>query len=408
MQRILLILPSETYRAKAFLDAAQNIGAEIIIAFDKNQPMSPLMGNRALELDFCSPEQSLTLVKKSHNKNKFDSIVAVDEQSVELAAFFANNLGLRYSSVGSVALTRNKAQMRKAFAAHNVPQANFKIINTVDDIVQSSKEIGFPCVVKPTTLSGSRGVIRIDNKEQAQQATITLSNILTSLQSQPNSEILIETYLPGKEVAVEAIIERGNLHILAIFDKPDPLEGPYFEETIYVTPSRLDEKTQEAIKTACELGCAALGLDEGPIHAELRVQPQKAWVIEVASRSIGGLCSQSLSFGPGMTLEEIILRHALGMDLTNTQREKLSSGVMMLPIRQKGILKEVKNQEKALQIPQITGLQISILPGKKVIPLPEGDRYLGFLFAKGSSPDQVETALRKAHAELEVIIEDQE
>ena len=211
--------------------------------------------------------------------------------------------------------------------------------------------------------------------------------------------------MPGVEVAVEGILRAGTLDVLAVFDKPDPLVGPYFEETIYVTPSRLDAPTLARVHDVTGRACAAIGLVEGPVHAEVRIDGARVWVIEVAARSIGGLCARALRFGAGIALEELILRHALGMPLDDLARERAASGVMMLPIPRAGVLRAVHGQDAARAVPGVTGLEITVPRGRPVVPLPEGDRYLGFVFARGEAPADVEASLRAAHAALGIDIE---
>jgi biotin carboxylase len=257
--------------------------------------------------------------------------------------------------------------------------------------------------VKPLSLSASRGVIRADDDAQYAAAVARIRAMLDDPDAQP---LLVESFVPGAEVAVEGLLRGGELEPLAIFDKPDPLEGPYFEETIYVTPSRLPPATLAAVEATTAAAAVALGLTEGPIHAELRVSTdgESVTLLEVAARSIGGLCSRALRFGAGVSLEEVILRHALDEPLTGLDRADAASGVMMLPIPRAGVLHEVRGQDDARAVPGIVGLEIGIARGRAVEPLPEGDRYLGFLFARGDTPEDVEAALRKAHGRLDVDI----
>jgi biotin carboxylase len=259
-------------------------------------------------------------------------------------------------------------------------------------------------VVKPTGLSASRGVIRADDAAAARDAARRALDIAGG------GTLLVEEYVPGAELALEGLLRDGRLEVLALFDKPDPLVGPYFEETIYVTPARVTVDVQARVERVVADAAAALGLREGPVHAEVRVHDDRVWVIEVAARSIGGLCARALRFGAGISLEEVILRHALGQDLAPGQpgglaRETMASGVMMLPIRTAGRLVGVEGQDVARAVPGVVGLEITIVPGREVQPLPEGDRYLGFLFARADTPDAVEAALRAAHAHLRVDIE---
>jgi biotin carboxylase len=263
-----------------------------------------------------------------------------------------------------------------------------------------ASELGFPVVVKPLSLSASRGVIRADDDAELDAAVARIRAMLDD----PGEPLLVESFVPGAEVAVEGVLRGGALETLAVFDKPDPLDGPYFEETIYVTPSRLPAEAIAQVEATASAAAAALGLSEGPVHAELRVDGDRVTLLELAARSIGGLCSRALRFGAGVSLEEVILRHALGMPPGHLRREELASGVMMLPIPRAGVLREVGGLEEARAVPGVAGLEISIAPGKSVLPLPEGDRYLGFLFAKADTPEQVEQALREAHAKLQVDI----
>jgi biotin carboxylase len=285
-----------------------------------------------------------------------------------------------------------------------VPQPRFAAAAPGADVAALARAVGLPCVVKPVGLSGSRGVIRADDAEAAAEAAARVRAILEDAGEDPEATLLVEEFAPGREVAVEGLLRGGRLEILAVFDKPDPLDGPYFEETIYVTPSRLEPDALARVEALTAEGARALGLSEGPVHAELRVDGSRVRVLELAARSIGGLCARSLRFGLGVSLEELVLRHALGRSLEGMRREPEASGVMMLPIPAAGRLERVEGQAQAREVPGIAGLELSIRPGRLVRPLPEGDRYLGFLFARGSTPAEVEAALREAHGRLRVVV----
>jgi biotin carboxylase len=260
----------------------------------------------------------------------------------------------------------------------------------------------YPAVLKPTFLSASRGVIRVENKTEFVAAFERIARMFRSsdLASAPAIAILAEGYIPGTEVALEGLLTDGSLQRLAVFDKPDPLEGPYFEETIYVTPSRLPAAKQEAAWACVEESVSALGLRHGPIHAEVRLSAAGAWLIEVAPRSIGGWCSRALRFDSSMSLEELILRQALGQDVRRFQREPAASGILMIPIPRAGFLEKVEGLDQARAIPGIDDVRLAIPLGERVEPLPEGGRYLGFAFARGDTPEEVEEALRKVWAGL--------
>ena len=386
---MLLVLPSATYRAPDFLDAAARVGAEVVVGSEHRQAMSDSMGDRAVVLSLSRPEMAADQIEALAERAPLDAIVAVDDGGTRAAAMAAERLGLRGNDPDAVARARDKRAMREAFTAAGVPQPAY------------GDGVGFPRVVKPLTLSGSQGVIRADTPVEADAAAARIRAIL----GDPNADLLVEEFVRGEEVAVEGLLVGGRLEVLAVFDKPDPLNGPYFEETIYVTPSRKPAAVLDEVHRLAAQAAAALGLTEGPVHAELRVGGDSIRVLELAARSIGGLCSRSLRFGLGVSLEEVILRHALGLPLHHLRREQLASGVMMLPIPRAGVLREVRGQEEARAVPGVAGLEISIARGRTVTPLPEGDRYLGFMFAKADTPESVEAALREAHALLEVEID---
>jgi biotin carboxylase len=407
MHRVLLLLPTSTYRAPDFVRAATRLGVEVVVGSDE---MPVLMGGgllhgaseRAVALPLDDPDTAADLIVALDDRRGVDAVVAVDDRGVLAAATAGERLGFPHNPPEAVAATRDKAAMRRALAAAEVPQPAFTVVD--GDVPD---DIPLPAVLKPVDRSGSQGVIRADDLDAARAAAARIRALSDEACDGP---LLVEEYVPGVEVAVEGLLRAGELTVLAVFDKPDPLEGPYFEETIYVTPSRLPGETLGRIEIVAARACAAIGLVEGPVHAELRVDGEHVRVIEVAARSIGGLCARTLRFGAGIALEELVLRHALGMPLSDgpldgLTREPDASGVMMLPIPRAGILREVGGKEVALAVPGVTGLDITVPPGRDVVPLPEGDRYLGFVFARGDTPADVERALRAAHAALQIDIE---
>lgn len=334
-----------------------------------------------------------------HARTPLDAVVAVDDQGVSVAAAAAERLGLRHNPPAAVAATRDKAAMRAALASASVRQPDYRVVAPGAHVATAAGAVGYPCVVKPVSRSASQGVIRVDDAEQADAAGVRVRAILGDCEE----PLLVERFVDGAEVAVEALLVEGRLDVLAMFDKPDPLDGPFFEETIYVTPSRHPTTVLDAITVATTRAAAALGLREGPVHAELRIGAGgEVTMLELAARSIGGLCSRALRFGAGVSLEEVILRQALGLGLDRLEREAQASGVMMLPIRSGGILERVTGQDEALSVEGIVGVEISIAAGRPVVPLPEGDRYLGFVFARGATAEDVEDALRGAERCLHV------
>jgi biotin carboxylase len=405
VDRLLLILPSATYRASDFLSAARELGVAVTVASERRAAMSAAMGERALTLRLSDPAHAAEQIAERARETPFAAVVGVDDQGVMAAALGAERLGLPHNPPGAVARTRDKAAMRRAFAEAGVPGPRFALLPCGADVAAVAREVGLPCVIKPLGLSGSRGVIRANGVAEARAAAERVRGILAAAQEPPGAPLLVESYLPGVEVAIEGLLRGGRLEVLAFFDKPDPLEGPYFEETLYVTPSRLLPSVLAEVEAVTARAAHALGLREGPVHAELRADGDQVSVLELAARSIGGLCSRALRFGAGVSLEQVILRHALGLGLDDVARESKASGVMMIPIPRAGVLGAVEGQEDARAVDGIAGLEITIARGRPVVPLPEGDRYLGFLFARGASADVVESSLRAAHACLRIRIE---
>jgi len=385
--------------------AARELGVAVTVASERRAAMSAVMGERALTLRLSDPSEAADAIVARARDTPFAAIVGVDDQGVMAAALASERLGLAHNPPGAVAHTREKAAMRRALEAGNVPQPRFALLAVGDDVAAAVRVVGVPCVVKPLSLSGSRGVIRADDLVQARAAISRVRGILAAAGEREDAPLLLESYLPGAEVAVEGLLNRGRLEMLASFDKPDPLEGPYFEETLYVTPSRLAGAVLAEVERVTAVAAVALGLREGPIHAELRVHEGGVSVLELAARSIGGHCSRALRFGAGVSLEQLILRHALGLPLEGRSRESAAAGVMMIPIPRGGTLTQVDGQDRARAVPGIAGVEITIARGRPVVPLPDGDRYLGFLFAHGLTPAAVERSLREAHRCLDIRIE---
>jgi biotin carboxylase len=400
-----LLASPATYRSGAFLQAAARLDLDVVQATDTPQALAERWGMR-LGLDFTKPDAAITALSDFSADRPIDAILALDDSATLLAARAAAALGLPHNDPGAALAARDKWVMREALRRGGVPVPEYRLYPLITDPVRVAGEISFPVVVKPLRLSGSRGVIRADNADAFIKAWERAKRIvLREGESLEDGELLVERYLPGIEVALEGLLTNGALQTLALFDKPDPLEGPFFEETIYVTPSRLPAATQAAISVRTAEAAAALGLREGPVHAELRINAEGVWLVEMAGRSIGGLCSTVLEFGAGISLEEIILRHAVRLPLPSTERAGGAAGVMMIPIPKGGILREVVGAEEALTVVGVTGIEITAPLNQPLTPLPEGASYLGFIFARGETPQAAELALREAHAHLAVRIE---
>ncbi len=411
MPRVMLLIPSASYRAPDFMAAASKLGVEVVVGTDAANPLQDSESGRLVELDYMQPERGADQIEAYATFHPLDTIVAVDDGGTLLAARAARRLELPYNSVSAVEATRDKSKMRARLTEAGIPGPAWSVVSLASDPEEVAGLLDYPIVIKPLALSASRGVIRADTPQEFVAAFHRVAAILAMPEAteecgeQYADRVLVESYIPGVEVSIEGLLDHGKLRVLAIFDKPDPLEGPFFEETIYVTPSRLSDADQRLLTETTEATCRALGLTHGAVHAELRLTEGVAYPIDIAARSIGGLCSRTLDFGTGMSLEELILRHAIGADVRTYQRDSQAAGVMMIPIPHAGTLRAVRGVETAERVPLVESVTIAIHPGGKVVPLPEGTEYLGFIFARGDRPEDVEQALRDAHAAITFGIE---
>lgn len=404
MPHVLLIIPTGTYRATDFIKAADGLGIALSVASEEELPL--VAADRQVWIDCSRPEWSARVLADHAARMPIDSIVPLDDQGVVVAAGAAHLMGLPHNPPAGAAATRNKVMMRRRLAQDEISQPRFAVMESGDSPARVASQVGFPVVLKPLSRSGGQGVIRVDRAADADRATRRIRRILASAGENPSQPILVEEFLPGGEVAVEGLLSAGRLDILTVFDKPDAPQGPYFEETVLIAPSRLPNAVLAEVEHLTRRSVLALGLKEGPIHAELRIGHDRVSVLEVAARSIGGLCSRSLRFGlMADSWESLILRQSLGMEIPSTVRQPTATGVMMLPVPRSGRLVRVEGTAKARQIPGIVDIEITIPVGGRIRALPDGDRYLGFLFAVSTRPVQVEAALREAFSRLRIIID---
>ena len=391
------------------MEAARQIGVELTVASEQPSTLAAANPAGLLTLDFEQPQRAADAVRVFAQQYPINGVVGVDDRTALVAAAIATKLKLNGNPVHAAIAASDKYLQRQLLARATVPIPRFVLRELDEDPATIAKSIAYPCVLKPVRLSASRGVIRADNPQSFASAHARLRAILADPETAAACgdrarQYLIEEFIPGYEVAVEGLVVNRRLHVLAVFDKPDPLDGPFFEETIYVTPSQVPSGLQKAITDCADRAVRALGITEGAIHAELRYNERGPWLIELAARPIGGRCSAVLRFGTGVTLEEIIVRHALGMPIPSLQRERQAAGVMMIPIPGAGTLQEVRGVAQAKGVPLVEDVQITAHPGERLVPFPEGSRYPGFIFARGETPAMVEAALRDAHRRLEFVL----
>ena len=410
-----MLLPTVTYRTVAFVEAARRLGVDVTVASERPSTFERANPTGLVTLDFADPARAAGQARAFARTHPVHGVVGVDDDTAVVAAAIAEELGLRGNPVAAAEAARDKHRQRQLLAAAGVAVPRFELLTTAADPEGVSRSAAYPCVLKPLRLSASRGVVRADTPAEFVAAFERIKRILEQPGCLPAARsLLVEEFVPGREVAVEGLVTQDALTVLAIFDKPDPLDGPFFEETIYVTPSRLAQTAQQQVVACAQAAVGALGLREGPIHAEVRHNDRGAWLIELAARPIGGRCSGALRFDTGETgkgkgetlsLEEIIIRHALAMELPTLERERQASGVMMIPVPAAGVLREVRGLDAARAVPLVEEVVITAHPGQTLVPWPEGSRYPGFIFARGERPEAVEAALRAAHARLDFLSE---
>ena len=407
--RVLLFANTTGYQVRAFDEAAAALGVDLQLATDRCDQLDDPWRDRALAVRFHEPALAVEAVTASAAVAPVDGVLAVGDRPAVMAAAAAEALGVPWHSHASAQASRSKLRTRQRLRDAGLPVPDFGVIASEHDLAAWSDR--GPVVIKPVALSGSRGVIRADTPATLRRAWARVTRLLAqpdirAMRDPDAAVILAETFIPGREYAVEGLLSQGRLQVLAIFDKPDPLYGPYFEETLYVSPSRAPEQVRRAIEAAVDASCRALGLTHGPIHAECRVNDQGVFMLEVAARPIGGICARALRFkgprGATASLEALLLRHAIGERVDRWTREPGASGVMMIPIPGPGVLRGMDGADRARAVPGVDDVVLTAKIDQTLVPLPEGATYLGFIFARGGSPSEVESALRTAHACLEV------
>ena len=413
--RLLLLASKLGYQTRSFAEAAERLGVEVVIGNDRCHQLDDPWSDGAIPLHFEEPEQAAARLVEAVRGRPSGSqgvraILALGDRQTVTAAYAARSLDLSYNSPESVENCRSKLRQRQVLRAASLPVPNFFSFSRAEPIATILPRVNFPCVLKPLRLAASQGVIRANDAEEFISAVERIARLLSSPELQVTREreldlLLVEDFILGVEVALEGLIDRGRFRVLALFDKPDPLDGPYFEESIYVTPSRLPRTAQKAIFACAEEVAKALGLSEGPVHAEFRVNSAGPWVLEMAPRPIGGLCSRALRFGPErILLEELLVRHAMGLPGADMTRESLPAGVMMIPVPASGILESVEGVERAGAVEGVDEVRITARLHDFIAAWPEGSTYLGFIFARAETPEEVEAALRRAHHELRFTI----
>jgi len=401
--RVLLVALHQSYRVPAYQMAAAALGARLVIASQGHHSVIPEIAD-GLHIEFDKVPEAVERIVAGAAREPFDAIVASDDLTLEVATRAAAALGLPHNPLSAVCAARRKDLARDALRAAGLPVPRFRCLNLTQDLTPQISGLDYPCVIKPLAMAASRGVIRVDSSDELRRMLPRVAAIVAeAVVSDERDRVLVESFLPGTEIAIEGLLRGGRLHVLAVFDKPEPLNGPFFEESYYIMPSRLPPAVLDRAIERLTQACAAYGLREGPVHGEMRLHEGEAWILEVAARTIGGDCARLLSFGAGRSLEELVLRQALGWPL-DLDPAGGAAGVLMIPTPGAGTLRRVEGVLAAQQLPGIDELLISVREGYELVPLPEGGSYLGFVFAHADTPAEVESALRNAHDCLNIVI----
>jgi biotin carboxylase len=412
-RRVLLLATTTGYQTRMFADAAERRGIELVYATDRCDQLDDPWQDRAIPVRFHEEWRSVDGLLKALEPQPVRGVIAVGDRPTVMASQVAWLLSLPCHPPEAAAAARDKRIAREKFKAAGLPVPFSFAVPMLADALSVLPRVRFPAVLKPTVLSGSRGVIRADDALSFATAFDRIRRMLSSDEVRalhdPEADIIqIEQYVPGAEYAVEGLLDNGELRIIAIFDKPDLLDGPFFEETIYVTPSRANDGIQSQISTTVARAAQALGLHHGPIHAECRVNSKGVYMLEVAARPIGGLCARTLRFergGEQIGYEELLLLHAAGERIDSWRREQLAAAVMMIPIPRSGIFRGVDGLDAAVAVPCVDDVHITAKLDQKLLALPEGATYLGFIFARAATPHEAEAAVREAHARLRFTID---
>jgi biotin carboxylase len=408
--RLLLLVPTSTYRAEAFIRAAQRLPIALSVASEAPNSLAHLHPVDLPTFDFSRPADAAAKALALAKSAPVHAVVAVDDQATLAAAVIAEALDIGHSQPDAVRATLNKHRARERMRAAGIAQPEFRLV-PVDGFAAVAREIAYPAVVKPLALAASRGVIRVDDAAQFVDACGRVAAIVEAgaarMDASARAHLLVESYVPGWEVAVEGLVVKGSVHIVAVFDKPDPLEGPYFPETMYVTPSRLPAPTRERIARVTEDAVRAVGLTHGPFHVEIRGHGDQVLPIEIHARSIGGLCSRVVRFQDGRSLEDVILADALGLLGAVPPLDPRAAGVWMMQSPRRGRFESMRGVAAACDVEGVEEVIVAARPGQAMEPLPEGFLYTGFIFARGESPADVERALRTAFSRLVPVIDDQ-
>jgi len=396
------VAPSGSYRVAAYCAAARALQLPILVVSNSGHSLVPAIAN-GITVDFDDPETALQAILGALESRDVACVLATDDSCAGLASRIAAHRGLRHNPPAAALLTQRKDLGREALASAGCRTPRFQVVEIASASARGLA-VDYPVVVKPLSLSASRGVIRADDGAAYEAACSRIGALLeaTGIGGFARDHLLVESYIDGDEYAVEGFMVDGEFQLLTLFDKPEPLTGPYFEETYYLTPSRLPAAGQRQLVAEVARCCRAYGLEQGPVHAEARIARSGPVLLELAARTIGGQCGRLIEFSLQQKLEELVIRGMCGLPF-EIQARGDAAGVLMIPITASGILQRVEGLTAAMQTEYVRDVEIHISPGYELVPLPEGASYLGFIFAQAPDFDLTYAALKSAHEKLNFV-----
>ena len=384
MNKLLLVIPENSYKSNDFVLTAEKLGIDFLIITDSDQVTSQF-GDTVIIQNFDENISDETLIKLQ----KITHVLPVDHSGLKYAGYLVDLLGAKGNKLFAVEHSMNKFESRNTFNSISNIKAKNMIAKSLKDIESFTEKHG-TSVLKPNFGSASKSVLKINNFNQSKDYIINLMNDCE------DQEMIIEQYIEGTEYALEGNLINSNLNKITIFDKPIEYKEPYFEESIYITPSELPEELQNQIIKLIGNACKKIGLENGPVHVEFKILDENIFIIEINPRMIGGLCSKCLSFGLfKVSLEEITLHAFLYNELKPIELLSNYVGVLMLPTPKTGKFVSI-NQDELEKIDNVSTVEITVSQNSDLLEPPFGDKYLGFVFSQANEKALVINALMKA------------
>lgn len=365
------------------------------------------LGLRPTTVAVQPPEQAIEQALRLHEQTSIGAVLGYEEDATLTVAHIAAALGLPAHPVAAAEAALDKPMMKQRFAAAGIPAADFIVAADEDEAVAWAEAGGYPVVVKPCRGSASQGVIRANDEHTLRQAYRRLRRIIRDHEldngGRPPSAHLVERYLPGSELSCELLLQYGAPEVITEFGKPLPLTGPYFEESIYLTPPALGAALRREVHELSMAAAKALGFYHGPAHCEIRLTPDGPKVLEIAGRLLGGACAGSFRDRLGEDLDALLLRSALGERITlpAPADDAPTVGALMIPVPGEGRVVAVRGDDGARRVPGVRDVSLQTEPGEIVVPFPEQACYaVGFVSASGPDEAAVVGSLGQAAAQI--------